>query len=288
MTKMLKLSDIRLDGDTQMRVEINQGTVQDYAEAMKLGAKFTPMVVYFDGTDNWLASGFHRYAAYKQNGVLEAECEIVEGTLEDAQFYSFSANGTNGLRPTPADNRNSCFRIFGHPKWGKMSGNAIAKHLTISPMTVSRYRKEWEQQNGLETTEVNYTRNGEDKTMMVDKHREKKSIERRYEEELPVPPPMTKEEELDQKLSEMTHLLKETIDENEKLRDAVATGQFDGSEIEKIDIEDTIRELREQVRLKDIEIQSLRESRDTYQNRAAELMKQVKFLQNKLKKAGIE
>jgi hypothetical protein len=289
MNKVLKLSDIRLDGDTQMRVEINHSTVQDYAESMKLGAKFTPMVVYFDGTDNWLANGFHRYAAYKSNGTLEAECEIVEGTLEDAQFYALSANGTNGLRPTPADNRRSCFRIFGHSKWSKMSGNAIAKHLNISPMTVSRYRKEWEQQNGLApTTEVNYTRNGEDKTMMVDKHREKKSIERRYEEELPVPPPMTKEEELDQKLSEMTHLLKETIDENEKLRDAVATGQFDGSEIEKIDIEDTIRELREQIRLKDIEIQSLRESRDTYQNRAAELMKQVKVLQNKLKKAGIE
>jgi len=289
MNKVLKLADIRLDGDTQVRLEISQFTVQQYAEAMKLGAEFKPMVVYFDGTDYWLANGFHRYHAYKSNGVLESNCEVVEGDLEEAQFFAIGANGTNGLRPTPADNRNGVFKLLDNPKRRDMSNNAIAKHMNISAMTVGRYRKEWEERNNEPPkTEVTYTRDGETKTMRIDRHREKKPMEQRYAEELPVPPPMTKEEELDLKLSEMTHLLKETIEENEQLRDAVATGQFDGSEIEKIDIEDTIRELREQVRLKDIEIQSLRESRDTYQNRAAELMKQVKVLQNKLKKAGIE
>jgi len=285
MIKMLKLSDIRLDGDTQMRVEINHNTVIDYAEAMKLGAKFTPMVVYFDGTDHWLANGFHRHAAYKSNGTLEAECEIVEGTLEDAQFYALGANGTNGLRPTPADNKRAIYRILEHPTWSKMSGNAIAKHLNISPMTVGRYRKEWEQENGLAPRkEVQYTKNGETKTMNVD-GMAKKLLQ---EEPTPAEPEMTPEDQLQEKLSELADTLSETIAENEKLKDAIAIGQFDGSDIEKIDIEDTIRELREQIRLKDIEIQSLRESRDTYQNRAAELIKQVKFLQNKLKKAGIE
>ena len=68
----------------------------------------------------------------------------------------------------------------------------------------------------------------------------------------------------------------------------MALGQYDATDIEKEDIEQTVKDLREQIRIKDIEIASLRESRDTYQNRAAELMKQVKALQAKLKKAGIE
>jgi hypothetical protein len=87
---------------------------------------------------------------------------------------------------------------------------------------------------------------------------------------------------------ELTNQFNETIAENERLIDAIAVGQYDASDIEKIDVEETLKDLREQIRIKDIDIQSLRESRDTYQNRSAELMKQVKALQNKLKKAGIE
>jgi len=48
--------------------------------------------------------------------------------------------------------------------------------------------------------------------------------------------------------------------------------------------EDTIKELREQIRVKDIEIQALKESRDMFQNENAELKKTVKSLQAKLKK----
>jgi peptidoglycan hydrolase CwlO-like protein len=52
-----------------------------------------------------------------------------------------------------------------------------------------------------------------------------------------------------------------------------------------VDIEDTVKDLREQIRVKDIEIQSLRESRDMFQNENAELKRTVKSLQAKLKKA---
>ena len=68
------------------------------------------------------------------------------------------------------------------------------------------------------------------------------------------------------------------------MKDSIAIGQFDGSEIEKVDIEDTIKDLREQIRVKDIEIQALKESRDMFQNENAELKKTVKSLQAKLKK----
>lgn len=118
--------------------------------------------------------------------------------------------------------------------------------------------------------------------------KETKKEEKKEEKKTNEPYQMTKEEELSQKLLELTDQFKETIAENERLKDAIAVGQYDASDIEKIDVEETLKELREQIRIKDIDIQSLRESRDTYQNRAAELMKQVKALQSKLKKAGIE
>jgi hypothetical protein len=42
--------------------------------------------------------------------------------------------------------------------------------------------------------------------------------------------------------------------------------------------------LREQLRVKDVEIRALKESRDMYQNENAELKRTVKSLQAKLKK----
>ena len=72
------------------------------------------------------------------------------------------------------------------------------------------------------------------------------------------------------------------------MKDAIAVGQFDASDIEKMDVEQTIADLREQIRLKDIEIDALRESRDIHQQKAAELMKTVNSLKAKIKKMGGE
>jgi chromosome segregation ATPase len=44
-------------------------------------------------------------------------------------------------------------------------------------------------------------------------------------------------------------------------------------------------ELREQIRILEIDNKALRESRDTFQNRNSELMRTVKSLQNQLKNA---
>jgi hypothetical protein len=72
--------------------------------------------------------------------------------------------------------------------------------------------------------------------------------------------------------------------ENQRLKDAIAVGQWDATDIEKIDAQETINELREQIRLLEIDNRALRDSRDMFQNRNAELMQLVKSLQSKLKK----
>ena len=92
------------------------------------------------------------------------------------------------------------------------------------------------------------------------------------------------EDERDHKIAELIDTVNELSAENQRLKDAIAIGQWDASEIEKIDVQDTITELREQIRIMEIDNHALRDSRDMFQNRNAELMKSVKVLQAKLKK----
>ena len=89
---------------------------------------------------------------------------------------------------------------------------------------------------------------------------------------------------LTDKIRELTDTIDAVSEENTVLRDKIALGQWDASDIEKIDAEETIKELREQIRLLEIDNKALRESRDMFQNRNAELIKSLKSAQNKLKK----
>ena len=111
---MLALYKIRIDGNTQARIKLNQDVVNEYAEHLKDGDKFPPMVVYHDGADYWLADGFHRYFAYKLNKETMVEVETIAGTVEDAQEYSFSANqgSKRGLSNSPEDNRSIIIRMI--------------------------------------------------------------------------------------------------------------------------------------------------------------------------------
>ncbi len=59
----IPIKSIRRDGGTQPRVAINQTTVEEYASDMREGASFPPVLLFNDGTDYWLADGFHRVLA---------------------------------------------------------------------------------------------------------------------------------------------------------------------------------------------------------------------------------
>jgi FtsZ-binding cell division protein ZapB len=201
--KKIEISAIRIDGGTQARLKLDQDVVKEYAECMKDGDKFPPVTVFYDGSEYWLANGFHRYFATKSNGELEIECEVKQGTLDDAVLYAFSADGRQGLSRSAEDNRNIIIRMIQHPVWGKWSNAEIANSLS---------------------------------------------------------------------------------QENTILKDQIAIGQWDATDIEKIDIQETVTELRKQIHVLEIENRTLRDSRDMYQNRNAELMGTIKSLQSKLKK----
>jgi len=284
--KKLKLSVIRTDGETQARVSLSQETIKRYADLMADGVEFTPVTVFYDGAEYWLADGFHRYFATKSNGELEIDADVKDGTVEDAILHSFSANGTHGLPRAPEDTRNIVSRILAHPKWKSWTDTTIAKHIHSSPSTVGRIRRSLESEGKVDPkTEKKY----------IDKHGKESTINtvklgrKKFDKTLQEPRPLKRPESessdsSDDLIQELTDTITSLSEENTMLKDKIAIEQWDASEIEKVDVADTIKDLREQVRLLEIDNKSLKESRDMYMNRNAELTRTVKSLQAKLKK----
>jgi len=275
--KQIKISAIRIDGGTQARLKLDYDVVKEYAECMKDGDKFPPVTVFHDGSEYWLANGFHRYFATKSNGELEIECEVKQGTLDDAVLYAFSADGRQGLSRSAEDNRNIIIRMIQHPVWGKWSNAEIAKHVGVSKMTVGRVKASLEKDKPAPTKKKYKDKHGNESTI------ETKNIGKTKEKKVKKEEPTTESD--DQIVRELTDALTAVSQENTLLKDKIAIGQWDASEIEKIDAEELIAELREQIRILEIDNKALRESRDTFQNRNSELMRTVKSLQNQLKNA---
>lgn len=282
----LKLSAVRIDGGTQARAALDQAVVTEYAEHMKEGDKFPPMVAFHDGSNYWLADGFHRYFARKTNGELEAEFDVKEGTQRDALLYCFGANGGRGLKLTAEDIRSIITRMLQDDEWKGWSDTQIAKHIGTSNMTVGRVRRALEEQGKVAPKKTSkfvdkHGNESEMKTDKIGKAEKPKKEEAPKEQAKPAP-------EFEDKILELTDTVTQLHEENTLLKDKIALGQWDATEIEKIDAEELIADLRNQIKLLEMENKSLRDSRDMYQNRNSELMRTVKALTAKLKKAGIE
>jgi len=136
----LPIAEIRLDGGTQPRSALDFAAIDDYAEAMATGVKFPAVVVFHDGEHYWLADGFHRLKAAFASGFDAIDCELRQGTLEDAQWYSFSANKANGLRRTNEDKQRAVKSALLHPRAAEMSNSAIARHVGVDEATVRNWR----------------------------------------------------------------------------------------------------------------------------------------------------
>jgi FtsZ-binding cell division protein ZapB len=72
--------------------------------------------------------------------------------------------------------------------------------------------------------------------------------------------------------------------ENEALSDKLAIAAMDADELDKAMAESTIKDLRAQIRLLEIELKGVTDSRDSLLRENNQLMKQVASLTKKLKK----
>lgn len=138
----LPLSDIQIDGDIQPRAQLDMFTIEDYADAMREGASFPPLVVFFDGSEYWLADGFHRYHAAERASLDSIAVDIREGGRREAILYGLGANATHGLRRTNADKRKAVETLLRDPEWSQWTDNEIARHTQTSQPFVGKIRSE--------------------------------------------------------------------------------------------------------------------------------------------------
>lgn len=138
----IQVSKIRKDGGTQARSSMNPENVQEYAEAMKEGAVFPPVVVFNDGESFWLGDGFHRVSAAEMAGIDLLEADVKEGDLRDARLYAIGANASHGIRRTNADKRMAVKMLLQDQEWCQWSNREIARRCGVSDPFVMKVREE--------------------------------------------------------------------------------------------------------------------------------------------------
>jgi hypothetical protein len=137
---MVKLQDIRLDGGTQYREEIDQNKVKEYAECMDDGDEFPPLQCTFDGSTYWLWDGFHRYFSWQSLGAKEVNVLYTPGTQEDAQDLALSANDKHGLPRSNATKRRQVEAALSMERHAGKSDREIAKLCKVSHPFVAAIR----------------------------------------------------------------------------------------------------------------------------------------------------
>lgn len=106
LKKPLAIDLIRTDANTQSREGIREETVTEYAKVLEEGDWLFPdLIVFYDGSEYYLADGFQRRLAALRVGRASVPCVIYEGTAIDARVYANSANLKHGDRCTQADKR---------------------------------------------------------------------------------------------------------------------------------------------------------------------------------------
>ena len=288
--KKLNLDVIRTDGGTQPRLELDQELVTSYAEQMMDGCEFPPIVVFHDGSAYWLADGFHRYFATKANGLVSIPCEIKQGTLDEATFYAWGANANHGKQISSADKRSIVRKMLLHPVHSKKTNSEIAKHVGVSKMTVGRIKKameEVEADTSIKHPDSNIkqytTKEGNTVTVDTSKLATKKTTERKNTKPDMSSADFGKLEQAEQQIKELSDTIMDISSENNHLKDVIASQKWDATDIEIDDIQDTVKDLREQIRVLEIDNRALRESRDMYQTQNNELIRTVNSLKKKLK-----
>jgi ParB-like chromosome segregation protein Spo0J len=275
--KKLNINSIRIDGGTQSRVEINNETVSDYAEAVKVGIEFPPVVVFHDGADNWLADGFHRFHAHKHAGKASIAADILQGSVRDAILYSLAANGTHGLRRSNADKRKSVQTLLTDPEWSEWSDRKIADACGVTHPFVANLRRP-----AVVTVTTPEPVKSAPKVVTVTAPAAKTESPKSAKRELPVP----QEPAHDEQIAEAQHTIAELAQENEQLRDKLAVESLMDSESAKTQTSETIRELRALVKTLEAENAALKVSRDTYQREASESKKSAIYWRKQAEKAA--
>lgn len=279
MNKVLNIDALVLDEALQSREEISEVAVSEYAESIKAGEDFPPVLVYFDSINYYLTDGYHRYHAHKRAEKVSILCEIVSGTYRDAVLHSTGVNTTHGVRRTSADKRKAVMKLLDDPEWKKWSNAEIGRQCGVSAPFVANLRE-------IDLAEVKYKTSGgkvATKFKASGAAPKKKLTEKESEEapkEIAAKPEKTDANTFDPRDEFIDRLTKE----NDQLIMDLALAHMGGTEEQQNEAREMITSLREEVRLLNIELDAVKINRDQYQSENSQLKKQVLAMQRQIKK----
>jgi hypothetical protein len=141
--RRIRLAAIKINPAIQQRVNgTSQEVVREYAQAMRGGARFPPLVVFHDGTHYHLADGFHRAAAHRsaRSGEEDIECEVHPGGHDEALLFACAANASHGRRRSNADKRKAVLALLRSEVWWKWSDRQIGHQCGVSHGFVAKLR----------------------------------------------------------------------------------------------------------------------------------------------------
>ncbi len=149
-TYELAVGVIATDGGTQIRVNgLNEEQVANYVDALERHASFPPIDVFHDGTNFWLADGFHRLEAHKRAGREKITARVeAGGSQREARLFAAGANSDNGLPRSRADRWHAVEVFLDDEKCQALSDREIARRARVSHTFVSKVRKSREPNAG--------------------------------------------------------------------------------------------------------------------------------------------
>lgn len=140
----LDISEIEATSATQVRVRLDPDVIDDYAEAIRNGAPFPPVIVFAEnGSSRYiLADGFHRIAAAKKIGREQIGAKVIEGGLHEALHFALSANAEHGLQRSPSDKRHAVELALKDPQYDDWSLRDIADLCRVSHTLVRNVKED--------------------------------------------------------------------------------------------------------------------------------------------------
>lgn len=142
--KVLAIDLIKTDGGTQMRAELSVDVYMDYRDKILAGVEFPPLDVFFDGSEYWLADGFHRFYGHREAKRGSVKAIVHNGTVRDAILFAVGANDGHGLRRNKLDKRNAISTLLNDGEWCKWSNGVVAEKCKVTPQYVGEIRRELE------------------------------------------------------------------------------------------------------------------------------------------------
>jgi hypothetical protein len=170
-TQSIQIEDIRRDGGTQVRAELDAATVQKYRELAEDGSNPPPVKLMYDGSSYWLWDGFHRVEAAEEAGFKTVEAEVSQGTQRDAIYKSLTANKANGLPLNNGDMKRAVERMLRDEEWSKYPQTKIASDIGCSQQLVSQIKAHLTSTSKIpsDTPAKSVTRNGKTYEMNTSK-----------------------------------------------------------------------------------------------------------------------